>query len=111
MSIAGQATFAFGQADPVPGDAVLQANSGFARLTIKLAEDVESTVTAAGQIIVIRFKRPVSIPIGRIGDAVPAYVSSARIDPDGAAIRLSLARRVTINTMTEIGRASCRERV
>jgi tetratricopeptide (TPR) repeat protein len=49
---------------------------------------------------VIRFKRPVAIPIGKLGDAVPDYVSSARIDPDGAAIRLSLARRVTINTMT-----------
>jgi hypothetical protein len=100
MSIAGHASSAFGQAEPVAGEAVLQANPGFARLTIKLAEDVESQVTAAGQIIVIRFKRPVSIAVGKIGDAVPAYVSSARIDPDGAAIRLSLARRVTINTMT-----------
>ena len=94
------ATSAFAQGEPVRGEAVLQANSGYARLTIKLAEDVESQVTAAGQIIVIRFKRPVAIPIGKLGDAVPDYVSSARIDPDGAAIRLSLARRVTINTMT-----------
>src|SRR5690242_5996297 len=100
LSIAVAATSAFAQADPVPGEAVLRANPGYARLTIKLAEDVESQVTAAGQIIVIRFKRPVAIPIGKIIDAVPDYVSSARADPDGAAIRLSLARRVTINTMT-----------
>ena len=57
-------------------------------------------MTAAGQIIVIRFKRPVAIPVGKLADALPDYVSSARADPDGAAIRLSLARRVTINTMT-----------
>jgi tetratricopeptide (TPR) repeat protein len=99
-SIAGAASPAFGQADPVRGEAVLQANPGYARLVVKLAEDVESQVMAAGQIIVIRFKRPVAINVGRISDAVPDYISSARIDPDGGAIRLSLARRVTINTMT-----------
>jgi len=31
---------------------------------------------------------------------VPDYVGSARRDPDGSAIRLSLQRRVTVNTMT-----------
>ena len=94
------ATSVFAQGEPVRGEAVLQANPGYARLTIRLAEDVESQVTAAGQIIVIRFKRPVAIPVGKIGDAMPDYISSARADPDGSAIRLSLARRVTINTMT-----------
>ncbi|MFO1109864.1 MAG: tetratricopeptide repeat protein [Bradyrhizobium sp.] len=100
LSLAGAATGAFAQSEPVRGEAVLQANQGFARLTIKLAEDVESQVTAAGQIIVIRFKRPVAVPVGKIGDAVPDYIAAARADPDGVAIRLSLARRVTINTMT-----------
>jgi hypothetical protein len=42
----------------------------------------------------------VDIPIDALADAVPDYVASARRDPDGSAIRLSLARRVTINTMT-----------
>ena len=67
---------------------------------LKLAEDVESEVTTAGSIIVIRFKRPVDIPVDKLSDAVPDYVGSARRDPDGTAIRLSLARRVTVNTMT-----------
>ena len=40
------------------------------------------------------------IPVDRVSDAVPDYISSARRDPDGSAIRLSLARRVTVNTMT-----------
>ena len=67
---------------------------------LKLAEDVESEVTTAGTILVIRFKRPVDIPVDKLSDAVPDYVGSARRDPDGSAIRLSLARRVTVNTMT-----------
>src|SRR3984957_1646770 len=88
------------RADPVKGEATFSAANGFARLVLKLADDVESEVTAAGTILVVRFKHPVDIPIEKIADAVPDYVSSARRDPDGSAIRLSLARRVTINTMT-----------
>src|SRR6266404_2844739 len=88
------------RADPVKGEATFSAAGGYARLVLKLADDVESEVTAAGSILVIRFKRPVDIAVDKLSDAVPGYVGSARRDPDGSAIRLSLARRVTVNTMT-----------
>lgn len=88
------------QQDFVKGEATFTASGGYARLVLKLAEDVESDVITAGSIIVIRFKRPVDIPVDKLSDAVPDYVGSARRDPDGSAIRLSLARRATINTMT-----------
>ena len=105
LIIAGLAAAAPARADdppppPVQGEATFTSANGFARLVLKLKEDVESEVTTAGSIIVIRFKRPVDIPVDAISDAVPDYVGSARRDPDGTAIRLSLARRVTINTMT-----------
>ena len=87
-------------ADPVKGEATFAAAGGYARLVFKLAEDVNSEVTTAGSIIVIRFNRPVDIPVDKLAEAAPDYVSSARRDPDGTAIRLSLARRATINTMT-----------
>jgi tetratricopeptide (TPR) repeat protein len=87
-------------AEPVKGDATFSAAGGYARLVLKLAEDVESEVVTAGSIIVIRFKRPVDISVDKLSDAVPDYVGSARRDPDGMAIRLSLARRATVNTMT-----------
>jgi len=86
--------------DPVRGEATFTAAGGFARLVLKLAEDVESDVSTAGSIIIIHFKRPVDIPVDKLSDAVPDYVGSARRDPDGTAIRLSLARRATVNTMT-----------
>jgi hypothetical protein len=86
--------------DPVKGEATFTSGGGFARLVLKLAEDVESDVSTAGSIIIIRFKRPVDIPVEKLSDAVPDYVGSARRDPDGSAIRLSLARRATVNTMT-----------
>jgi tetratricopeptide (TPR) repeat protein len=88
------------QADPVKGEATFSVTNGYARLVLKLAEDVDTEVTAAGSIIVIRFKRPVDIPVEKLSEAAPDYVGSVRRDPDGAAIRLSLVRRVKINTMT-----------
>ena len=87
-------------ADAIKGEAIFAEAGGYARLVLRLAEDVDSEVTAAGSIIVIRFKHPVDIPIDGLPEAVPGYVAAARRDPDGSAIRLSLARRVTINTMT-----------
>jgi chemotaxis protein histidine kinase CheA len=86
--------------DPVKGEATFSSAGGYARLTLKLKEDVDSDVTTAGSIIVIRFKRPVDIAVDKLAEAVPDYVGSARRDPDGSAIRLSLARRATVNTMT-----------
>ena len=87
-------------ADPVRGEASFAATGGYARLVLKLAQDVPSDVTTAGSILVIRFAQPVDIPVDKLPEAAPDYVNSARRDPDGSAIRLSLARRVTVNTMT-----------
>jgi hypothetical protein len=85
---------------PVKGEATFAEANGFARLVLKLDGDVASDVTTAGSIVIIRFEHPVDISVDRLGEEVPNYVASARIDPDGTAIRLSLARRVTINTMS-----------
>lgn len=87
------------RADPVNGEATFSAAGGYGRLVLKLAEDVEPEVTTAGTILVIRFKRPVDISIGRLPEAAPNYIGSARRDPDGTAIRFSLMRKVTVNTM------------
>src|SRR4051795_7311498 len=86
-------------ADAIRGEATFSAGGGFARLVIKLGEDVPSEVTTAGSILVIRFDRAVDVPVDRVPEGAPDYVNSARRDPDGGAIRLSLARRVTVNTM------------
>src|SRR5690349_14923244 len=46
-------------ADPIRGEASFSSAGGFARLVIKLGEDVPSEVTTAGSILIIRFDRPV----------------------------------------------------
>jgi tetratricopeptide (TPR) repeat protein len=100
LALGALASGACRAADAVKGEASFAASGGYARLVLKLAEDVGSEVTTAGSIIVIRFTRPVDIAVDKLSDAVPDYVASARRDPDGSAMRLSLARRATINTMT-----------
>lgn len=90
---------AAGRAQPVKGDAALTVAGGHARLVLKLSEDVESDVSVAGTILVVRFKRPVDIGIDKLSDAAPDYIGSARRDPDGSALRFALSRKVTVNAM------------
>jgi len=86
-------------AQAVKGAATMAVSGGYARIVLKLAEDVESEVTQAGTVLVIRFKRPVDVPVDVLSDAAPDYIGSARRDPDGSAIRLALSRKVTVNSM------------
>ena len=86
-------------AEPVAGEANLSTTDGYGRLVIKLTTDVDSEVST-GSILVIRFKDPVAVPVEQLALQAPDYIGSARGDPDGSAIRLSLSRKVTVNTMT-----------
>src|SRR6202048_2808619 len=79
--------------DPVKGGGTFSGAGGYARLVLKLADDVGSEVTTAGSILVIRFNRPVDIPVDKLSDAVPDYVGSARRDPAGPAHPLFPAGR------------------
>ncbi|WP_398477153.1 tetratricopeptide repeat protein [Tardiphaga sp.] len=87
-------------AQSVKGTAALSTSGGYARIVLKLAEDVESEVSQAGSVLIVRFKRPVDVPVEILGDAAPDYIGSARRDPDGTALRIALSRRVTVNSMT-----------
>lgn len=87
-------------ADPVKGEAMLTQENGYARLLLRFSEEVPTEVSMAGAIMVIRFAKRVDMPVDVLNDAVPAYVGTARGDPDGAAIRLALNQKVRVNQMT-----------
>ncbi len=87
-------------AQPVGGEATLTSPGGYARLLLKFQEEVTTDVVMAGAILVVRFNRPVDLPIDLIADALPSYVGAVRRDPDGTAIRLALTQKVRVNTMT-----------
>jgi predicted negative regulator of RcsB-dependent stress response len=97
--VIGLAAPAIARAEPVKGEASLQSANGYARLVLKFSEDVGAEVTTAGSILLIKFERPANIPIDRWTEAAPDYIAGARGDPDGSALRLSLSRKVRVNTM------------
>jgi predicted negative regulator of RcsB-dependent stress response len=86
-------------ADSVRGEATLTKPGDYARLIIKLQTMVDADVRLAGTILIIHFKQPIDVAVEKLAEAAPDYVASARIDPDGTAIRLALGRKVTPNVM------------
>jgi len=86
-------------AQAVKGEVSAVIENGFARLVFTLAEDVESQVKVANGIVIIGYKRAVDVNLDKLAANASGYVSAARRDPDGKAIRIALARKVTVNSM------------
>jgi len=86
-------------AQPVSGELTVALENGHARLVFRLAEEVESQVRLANNILTVTFVRPVEIAVDRISTNASDYISAARRDPDGKAVRIALARKVTMNSI------------
>jgi hypothetical protein len=86
-------------AQAIKGEVGAVIENGFARLVFTLAEDVESQVKVGNGIIIVSYKRPIDFNVDKLAANAPGYVSAARRDPDGKAIRIALARKVTVNSM------------
>lgn len=71
---------------------------GFGRLVFTFSEETSAEVRLANGIVIIGFKQPVEVGIEHLAVAMPGYVGVARRDPDGTAVRIALARKVTVNT-------------
>ncbi|RTL50936.1 MAG: tetratricopeptide repeat protein [Bradyrhizobiaceae bacterium] len=87
-------------ADPVRADVSLTDAKGYARLLLQFSEEMPTEVVTAGSILVVKFARPVDLSVDQLSDAAPAYLGTARRDPDGTAIRIALAQQVRVNVMT-----------
>jgi tetratricopeptide (TPR) repeat protein len=87
-------------AEGVKGSVSAVVENGFARLVFSLGNDVETQVKVANNVVVISFDRPVDLNVHRIRDGTGDYIGAARRDPDGKAVRIALARRVTMNSMS-----------
>ncbi len=58
-----------------------------------------ASVRKEGSVLVISFKEPIDVSVDRLATQAPDYIGAARRDPDGMAVRLALARQVTVNAM------------
>lgn len=99
VGLSGMSAFGASAQDAVKGEVRVETNNGYARIVLHLAEEVESDVRQAGNIVVVGFRRPVDIAAERIAAEAPAYIAASRRDPDGLGVRLALNRKVTVNSM------------
>jgi len=86
-------------AAPVKGDVAISTKEGYARLVFTLAEETDAEVRLSNGILIVAFGKAVDVSVDRIPLAAASYVGAARRDPDGAAVRLALNRKVTVNSM------------
>ena len=80
--------------DPIKGEVKVQREAGYTRLVFRLDETVDANVRVSGAILVINFKRPVSVSVDRLSGQAPNDISAARSDPDGRAVRIALSHGV-----------------
>jgi tetratricopeptide (TPR) repeat protein len=93
LSVSGVAN----AADPVKGELTVVTDGGYTRLVFRLEDVVEAKARVSGAIMVISFSKPVDVAVDRINASAPDFVSAARRDPDGTAIRIALTRKVKVN--------------
>jgi tetratricopeptide (TPR) repeat protein len=72
---------------------------GYARLVFQFDEVVESAARISGSIMVIDFKKPVDLSVEHLNEEARDFISAARLDPDGTAIRIALSRPLKLNTI------------
>jgi len=87
------------RADPVKAELSVSTKAGFARFVFHFAEETDADINLNNGILVIAFKKPVEVSADRIAVGAADYVSAARRDPDGMAVRVALGRKVTANSM------------
>lgn len=92
------------RAEVARAEVAATAEKGFGRLVLTFKDRMlpQYTTRLSGNVLVVQFAEPVQIDVDRLPTVLPAYVNTARRDPDGRALRFALTRQVKINT-TEAG--------
>ena len=86
-------------ADPFKASVTSDVSGGYARLVFSLSDEIDASVHTAGNVLIVSFDKPISISIDRLPAQVSDYIGAARRDPDGRAIRIGLAQKVTVNSI------------
>ena len=88
-----------GEPEPIKADITVDTSAGYARLLFHFSEEIDADVHMANNVLVITFKSKVSTSVDRLPLDARDYISAARRDPDGMAVRMAIARRVRLNSM------------
>ncbi len=82
------------RADMLPGKVTTSTDHGFARMVFKFDRPVPARVSLTWPIMIIHFGKPVDVSVDRLNEGAPSFISAARRDPDGTAVRIALVRQV-----------------
>lgn len=74
-------------------------DEGYGRLVLTFERMPTYEVRATAGVIVLVFSEQVAIDINKLPQQMDDYITAARLDPDGMALRLALAGKMTLNTM------------
>jgi tetratricopeptide (TPR) repeat protein len=85
------------QAQTMRGTVGVSTDHGFARLVFRFRREASASVRVANNIVIVSFASPISINVDRLSTGAPDYISAARLDPDGKAVRIALMRPVKAN--------------
>ena len=86
-------------ADPIKATLAAKATDGYARLIFTMSEFDDATVRLSDNVLIISFKRPIIVSVDRLAEQASGYIGGARRDPDGSAVRIALAQKVTVNSI------------
>ncbi|MGH1351948.1 MAG: hypothetical protein ACRBBN_14245 [Methyloligellaceae bacterium] len=75
---------------------------GFGRMMFSLDRLPKYTYDLAGTILVIKFKERVNVNVGLVPEKLDSYISVARRDPDGLALRFALTGTFRVR-ITDVG--------
>lgn len=78
---------------------------GFGRLSLTFDEPTPTRIRVSNGVLVVAFGTSVKVDVAAIARELPAYVSIARVDPDGRGLRLALAQPYRANLIEAGDRA------
>jgi hypothetical protein len=87
------------RAQPVAAELSAKMEAGFARLIFTFPEELKADVQLRGNVLVVKFARPVKVAVDQVRPALRDLVSAARADPDNTAVRIAFSHKVSVNVM------------
>ena len=91
-----------GLAAPITADVEARQEKGYGRVVLTFKDRQllpQFTTKQTNGVLVIEFTEPVEVAIEPISTKLPSYITVARRDPDGKALRIALSRQVKVNTI------------
>ena len=97
--LAGGVVFSPELALSLEAQARASEENGYARMVLRFDQMPQVDTRLSNNILTLTFSEPVTVPVDKLALSMANYVSVARRDPDGKALRFALSRRVTVRSM------------